>query len=110
MKKCLITKKEIKLVCDTENLQNISRVVPVFRYKIEINSKLYLIQTLNLKEDLISENEPIDEYIALLICSAIQKKDPRVNGVFSWDGGYDVIHLINLKKLINELSDENMLN
>ena len=107
MKKCLITKRVIKFGYSTEYLQNTSSRASITKYNIEINSKIFYIKTLDLAEDLICENEPIDDMVASLICDAIENNDIRTKGVFSWDGykGHDVI---NLKKLISELLDEKM--
>ena len=107
MKKCLITKKELKFGYSTKYLQNSSNRVSILSYNIEINSKIFYIETLDLAEDLICENEPIDDKVASLICYAIEKEDIRVKGVFSWDG-YKRHDVINLKKLIGELLDEKM--
>ena len=107
MEKCLITKKEIKFRLNDEYLQKNPTSVPVLRYEIEINSEIFLIKTLDLEQSLICENEPIDDLVASLLCHAIERKDIRTVGVFSWKG-YKDYELINLKKLISELLEETM--
>lgn len=105
MENCLITKKRIIDLFETEYLDS-KKSTPIFKYSIKISGKIYFIKTLSLQEDFICENGPIDNYISNLICNAIEKKDSRINGIFSWDGYRDE-SFIKLKVLICELSKEN---